>query len=94
VYASDLMKKEIRKAYEEIWARIETAVQAGATGADGDGPRRQSEPLAAIGSHAARLKGALISVESLVAEAEREGTIGTSLAEKIHDTVRLDDEGG
>ncbi len=94
VHASTTMKDEILKAYEEIWAQIETAVKASEARAVGNVPRRQSEPLAAIGEHAAHLKATLLSVESVLGEAEREGRISTKLAEQLHDAIEFSRAGG
>jgi hypothetical protein len=87
VHASEEMEAEILKAYEEIWARIGTAVEAADTGADGNKPRRQFEPIAKIGAHAAHLQGTLLSIESLLGEAEREGRISTELAGHLHEVI-------
>jgi hypothetical protein len=94
VHASTEMEAEIRKAYEEIWARITSAVEAAGTGADGNTPRRQSEPIAAIGAHAAHLQGTLLSIESLLGEAEREGRISTEFADELHELLESVGEAG
>jgi len=94
VHASPTMAEEILKAYEEIWARIEAAVEASQAGADGNLPRREGEPFAAIGKHAARLKATLLSVSSLLREAEREGRISTELAERLRDEIEFGSSGG
>ncbi|HZG89016.1 MAG TPA: hypothetical protein VEZ42_02275 [Pseudonocardia sp.] len=94
VHASTDTEQEIVQAYEDIWARINTAVGAAETGADGNLPRLQSEPIAAIGTHAAHLQGTLLSIESMLGEAEREGRISTDLAGQIHEVLELGRVGG
>lgn len=89
VHASTAMEEEIVKAYEEIWARIETAVKAAETGADGNRPRLQSEPLSRIGEHAANLRATLLSIESIVDEQQRKGRMSTQLAQQIRDVIEL-----
>lgn len=87
VHASRAMEEEIVKAHEEIWARIETAVEFAEAGANGNAPRLPSEPLSAIGRRAARLDGTLLSLASMVEGAEREGAISTQLAERLLEAI-------
>jgi hypothetical protein len=94
VHASPTMNEEIVKAYEEIWARIEASVEASEAGADGNLPRREGEPFAAIGKRAAQLKATLLSVSSVLGEAEQEGSISTELAERFHDALEFGRPGG
>lgn len=89
VRASETMEEEIVKAYEEIWARIETAIRAAETGADGNRPRLPSEPLSKIGEHAARLEATLLSIQSIVDEHQRNRRMGDEIAQQLHDAIEL-----
>jgi hypothetical protein len=94
VYTSKEMEGTIVTAHEELWERIQAVIDESNTGADGHVPRREGEPLAGVGARAAHLKNTLITVQSVVAEAEQDGHISTDLAHRLRDVVNSGLTGG
>ena len=94
VYTSKEMEGAIVTAHEELWERIQAVIDESNTGADGHVPRREGEPLAGVGARAAHLKNTLITVQSVVAEAEQEGHISTNVAHRLRDVVNSGLTGG
>jgi hypothetical protein len=87
VYATDTMDAEIGKAHEELWAKIDAVVKASDTGADGNSPRIEGEPLSASSEYAAHLKSALISLERVVDNVDSDGGISTDAARRMREII-------
>ena len=94
VYTGKEMEGTIITAHEELWERIQAVIDESNVGADGHVPRREGEPLAGVGARAAHLKNTLITMQSVVAEAEQDGHISTDLAHRLRDVVNSGLTGG
>ncbi|WP_433555795.1 hypothetical protein ACQPWY_25685 [Pseudonocardia xinjiangensis] len=91
-YASTEMERRILREHEQLWKRIDTTLRAMRKGADGVSLRAPGEPADIESARSAVMTNVLLSVQEMVAEAEREGAMPTTVARSIID--RIDDELG